>query len=133
QSHNLGTRHQQIVSKPHGGTCVQFLTGHGKFQSYFHRFGLSTIDHCFCGHSPQTPLHLIFDCPLFADDRFVLTCKIGSFQRSDHSHLLSREILLNFLINVFQERITVVNRGTTFVNFFLKYCLNLFYNNVGNK
>jgi len=42
----------------------RFLTDHFPCRSYLHRFGLSSDDTCrFCSSSPETPQHLLLQCP----------------------------------------------------------------------
>src|SRR5699024_7443018 len=43
---------------------TQFISGHGKFGSYLHRFNIQPINYCYCDpYSIQTPIHLLFECP----------------------------------------------------------------------
>ncbi|CAM1291536.1 Uncharacterised protein at_DN0735 [Pycnogonum litorale] len=43
---------------------TQFLTGHGRFNSYLHRFHIIDSLSChLCGFEEQTPVHLLFRCP----------------------------------------------------------------------
>ena len=43
-----------------------FITGHGPFNAYLHRFNLSESEICrFCGDHSETPEHLLFDCRRF--------------------------------------------------------------------
>ncbi|KFM77633.1 Retrovirus-related Pol polyprotein from type-1 retrotransposable element R1, partial [Stegodyphus mimosarum] len=41
---------------------TQYLTGHGPYMSYLHRFRLRDSDQCICG-STGDPDHYVFDCP----------------------------------------------------------------------
>jgi ribonuclease HI len=54
-------------------TTVQFLTGHGNFRSYMHRFGHSTHSSCACGAGSEDSLHIIYDCPRYATQRAKLS------------------------------------------------------------
>lgn len=45
---------------------VHFLTGHGPYPSYLHRFSLKQDDLCECGQV-GTPEHAIFDCDIYED------------------------------------------------------------------
>ena len=43
---------------------TQFISGHGKFGSYLDRLNIRSSSSCHCDSpSPQTPSHLLFDCP----------------------------------------------------------------------
>ncbi|GBO21738.1 hypothetical protein AVEN_3987-1 [Araneus ventricosus] len=42
---------------------LQFLTGHGRFPYYFHKFGLAADPNCTCGLLGDAN-HYIFHCPL---------------------------------------------------------------------
>ena len=45
---------------------TQFITGHGKFNAYLHRFNLRNSKTCICDNfSIQTPEHIIFHCILY--------------------------------------------------------------------
>ncbi|UYV64060.1 hypothetical protein LAZ67_2006425 [Cordylochernes scorpioides] len=48
---------------------VQFLTGHGDFNSYLFKIGKAESPGCSCGGEEQNPRHLLTDCPLTADLR----------------------------------------------------------------
>ena len=53
---------------------TQFMTGHGKFKSYFKRFNINLMDEtsCSCGYADQTVSHLLFKCPYFLQKRIKL-------------------------------------------------------------
>ena len=45
----------------------QFMTGHGLFNSYRFKLGMSTTPACcLCGHGVDSPEHALFVCPAFA-------------------------------------------------------------------
>ena len=48
---------------------TQFLTGHGKFNNYLHRFRIKDSSQCICGNDSQTVTHLLFDCPRYLLER----------------------------------------------------------------
>jgi ribonuclease HI len=51
-------------------TLTQFLTGHGDFRQYLHRFKKVGDPHCNCDpEAVDTPHHRIVDCPLFETHR----------------------------------------------------------------
>jgi hypothetical protein len=51
---------------------TQFTFGHGKFRLYFRRFHIKVENgfECTCG-GEQTVEHLLFDCPIFGNRRFL--------------------------------------------------------------
>jgi len=70
---------------------TQFLSGHGNFGSYLKRFKLSDTDICNCGSAQETPLHVILDCVLFAEEGHQL---INTRHRSgDNIHLSPNELM----------------------------------------
>ncbi|XP_062556584.1 uncharacterized protein LOC134221409 [Armigeres subalbatus] len=49
---------------------MQFLSGHGCFRKYLHRFGHAESPLCpACPNCEETPEHVIFDCPRFRAER----------------------------------------------------------------
>lgn len=53
---------------------AQFLTGHGAFNSYLHRFGISDDASCDCDDSSaEDSTHVLLQCPLHAELRSRLT------------------------------------------------------------
>uniref|UniRef100_A0A2M4CS98 Putative retrovirus-related pol polyprotein from type-1 retrotransposable element n=1 Tax=Anopheles darlingi TaxID=43151 RepID=A0A2M4CS98_ANODA len=62
------------LSRRHGEVdffLTQFLSGHGCFRSYLHRFGHAGSPACpECGSGvEETPEHVVFECPRFAAER----------------------------------------------------------------
>lgn len=58
---------------------TQFLSGHGCFRSYLHRFGHENSPHCpYCVVSVEDPEHVFFVCPRFDLQRTNLEQHIGS-------------------------------------------------------
>ena len=59
---------------------TQFLSGHGKFGSYFERFRIRVPSgyFCMCKESVSSVPHLLFDCPVFTVPRFCLTLHLHS-------------------------------------------------------
>jgi hypothetical protein len=49
-------------------TFYQLKLGHGYIKAYLKRFRKATDDRCSCG-AKETTHHILFDCPLYADDR----------------------------------------------------------------
>lgn len=60
---------------------TQFLTGHGHYLSYLHRFGHSEADSCTCSSTPQTATHLLLHCPRYTQIR--LNMNIHTFTALD--------------------------------------------------
>lgn len=53
---------------------AQLLTGHGAFQAYLHRFGISGDASCDCDEdSAEDSWHVLLQCPMHADLRSRLT------------------------------------------------------------
>lgn len=48
---------------------TQFITGHGKFPAYYHRF-LNKFPLCICGAASAGPLHYLVDCPELNNYRY---------------------------------------------------------------
>lgn len=61
------------VNRKHGEVnfyLTQFLSGHGCFRKYLHRFGHAESPLCpSCPNCEETPEHVIFDCPRFRIER----------------------------------------------------------------
>ncbi|KAJ4442557.1 hypothetical protein ANN_04144 [Periplaneta americana] len=57
---------------------TQFLSGHGKFGSYFERFNVETesVNICACDDSLQRVKHLLFECHKFELQRLELVCRL---------------------------------------------------------
>ncbi|CAN0599895.1 unnamed protein product, partial [Ectocarpus sp. 12 AP-2014] len=76
--------HRRLVkSLPLNFVTTQFLTGHGKFRQYLHRFRLVGDPSCECGEL-QTSHHLLLDCPIFESVRCRLRRDVAqSIQEED--------------------------------------------------
>lgn len=63
-----------------GFIFTQFLSGHGKFNSYFERFNIRNENgyNCKCGEITQTVQHLLFSCPLFYTKRFQVELNLDN-------------------------------------------------------
>jgi hypothetical protein len=70
---------------------TQFLTGHGAFYAYLHRFGFRELPDCPCGEDDQTSEHLLWWCPLLAEERTTLhdEIELESNRPPTHTDLLS--------------------------------------------
>lgn len=81
---------------------TQYLSGHGAHLSYLRRFRIAETDGCPCDPStPQTPSHLISECPMFAVRRAEHFARCGRLPTADDpisiKHLLSRGGMLESL------------------------------------
>lgn len=57
---------------------TQFLSGHGCFKQYLHRFGHARSPLCpECRDIEETPEHVVFTCPRFAQQRSEMTAIVG--------------------------------------------------------
>ena len=56
---------------------TQYLTGHGRFNAYLHRFSIQEDSQCPCGRADETPLHLIEDCERTAALKHQLDLQIS--------------------------------------------------------
>ncbi|KAJ4443296.1 hypothetical protein ANN_04964 [Periplaneta americana] len=66
---------------------TQFMTGHGKFGSYFERFRIKSAEESlYICKENQTVEHLIFHCPCDSDVRFELTTSVPQESRSRGLH-----------------------------------------------
>lgn len=69
------------MSRNHGQVSyhlTQFLSGHGCFGSYLHRFKLLDSDNCAqCGHSPDDPEHAILRCDAWENWRRQTCAELG--------------------------------------------------------
>ena len=46
-----------------------FITGHGKFGDYFHRFKIVNDPTCVCKQKPQTVEHILWECEKLNSER----------------------------------------------------------------
>ncbi|KAJ4437467.1 hypothetical protein ANN_17611 [Periplaneta americana] len=62
----------------------QFLSGHGKFGTYFDRFNIpADIDStCSCREDLRSVKHLLFDCPIIEDIRFSAIYATDNYHQS---------------------------------------------------
>lgn len=72
---------KEWVNRNHGEVdffLTQLLTGHGAFQSYFHRFKLGQNEKCLYCESPDTAEHTFFECNRWNAERDLLKNQIGA-------------------------------------------------------
>lgn len=64
---------------------TQFLSGHGGYKQYLHRFGLDDSPVCpYCTDSIQDPRHIFFVCPRFSVERHRLEIEVQQVVRVDN-------------------------------------------------
>lgn len=51
---------------------VQCRTGHGFFGEYYARRNIPEDPDCLCGHGIETRHHILKDCPIYEDYRYIL-------------------------------------------------------------
>lgn len=56
---------------------MQYMTGHGNFASYLHRFGLRASSECSKCNVEDTPDHVINDCKKYNEQRLELACALA--------------------------------------------------------
>lgn len=72
-THRLIPSVSKWTSRPHGEVnfhLTQFLSGHGCFRWYLHRFGHAGSPACpECADCDETAEHVLFECPRFVEQR----------------------------------------------------------------
>ena len=80
-THRLITDLSMWVSRKHGEVnfhMTQFLSGHGCFRKYLHRFGHAASPLCpECTDAEETPEHVLFQCPRFELERMEMAANSG--------------------------------------------------------
>ena len=73
---------EEWMNRPHGKVdfnLTQFLTGHGCFRNYLHKFGHDSSDECpTCRGTTENAEHVFFECPRFASFRAELCRKVNA-------------------------------------------------------
>jgi ribonuclease HI len=70
---------------------TQFISSHGNFRSYLVRFHLSNNYLCNSERSIESPLHLIFDCEIYLNNRRQLVSQV---QKIGHEWPIKPELLI---------------------------------------
>lgn len=87
-THRLIPRIKEWVNRPHGeltSHLTQFLSGHGCFQQYLHRFGHAVSPLCAdCEQADETPEHVVFVCPRFEKERWEMRTQAGQIVSADN-------------------------------------------------
>ena len=80
-THRLIPNIEDWVSRRHGEMSywlTQFLTGHGCFKAYLHRFGRAENSECTnCAAPRDTAEHTVFECPRWETGRQKLQTELG--------------------------------------------------------
>ncbi|KAJ0182276.1 hypothetical protein K1T71_001645 [Dendrolimus kikuchii] len=78
---------------------TQIFTGHGGFSEYLNRFKLKEDPSCVCEPGvPETPLHIVFECPLFAVERNNAEITLRTeIKKENVQELLSKKLLEGFM------------------------------------
>ena len=64
---------------------TQFLSGHGCFRAYLHRFGHDSSPECpACAGAEKDVKHVFFHCPGFLEDRETLERALGEHPSRDN-------------------------------------------------
>lgn len=73
---------------------TQMLTGHGGFSEYLNRFKCKEDPSCTCAEGvPESVAHVLFECPVFAFERYCLEQKLGcKIYSSIANEILSNKI-----------------------------------------
>ncbi|GJQ83279.1 hypothetical protein Trydic_g8871 [Trypoxylus dichotomus] len=61
---------------------TQFLTGHGSYQAYLCKFGISETDECNYCNGIDTIEHTFFECPTWAPERQQAERIVGHITRT---------------------------------------------------
>lgn len=87
------------------GPIVQFITGHGKFREYLSRVGVIQNGRCISCGVDETPLHVLFDCPIYDGIRAQLTeiDEIDENERGFSRRVAPSELLHASNFNKFSE------------------------------
>lgn len=101
--------------RPHN-VLTQVMTGHGGFSEYLNRFKCKESPSCICEPDQKESVpHILFECPVFALDRFnveqLLDCKVTA--ESIHeliSGKYSRKELVEYLVKIAKK---VIERNKT--------------------
>ncbi|KAL1116400.1 hypothetical protein AAG570_004874 [Ranatra chinensis] len=86
----------------------QMITGHGDFHAYLHRFGFRDNPACVCGE-PETPKHMIDECPRYKLARFCLQQEIEATTGVTRWPV-DRQILVNECLEHFQRFIHKIRK-----------------------
>lgn len=87
-THRLIPSIKDWVNRPHGEInfhMTQFLSGHGCFRKYLHRFGHAASPLCpVCNNAEETPEHVVFECARFETERQEMLAQVGQGVKVDN-------------------------------------------------
>lgn len=87
---------------------TQFMTGHGKFGSYFMRFNINSDNGCFCKcqETVQTVKHVLFECPIFERNRLNLKLLL---EECDNTSICKKVFTNQYYYKCFMQFITHIH------------------------
>ncbi len=81
---------------------TQFITGHGKFNTYLQRFKQRNDNKCPCDNFPeQTPEHILFHCEIYEQQRHNLKNK--SVQKYSCFPCTAQQLINNEIYCIFKD------------------------------
>ena len=100
------------MSRKGASWLYQIRTGHFPLNAYLHRFKRAENTGCpACGHSKETPQHLVLDCPAYAHERWPLI-KGKSQKNKEFAALIGKPKNAIDLINFIQATGRLAGDGT---------------------
>ena len=87
----------------HSKELTTILTGHGRINSYYHRFKIKDNPKCICSETEQTVEHILYECSELAEQRYILIQSVSRnggkwplpMNELAHKHLESLAIFAN--------------------------------------
>ena len=91
------------------------VTGHGKINSYLHRFKISETPLCPCGNQDQTTDHLLFECDLLRKERenLLTTIRKTDVWPTSKSNLIKKHFraFIQFTYAIVIDKLTTKPKG----------------------
>lgn len=75
---------------------MQFVSGHGNFNYYLHRFNLFHTSSCDCGFHEQDSIHVLLTCPLFSSIRIHSFSNLSEFFSSKFNFHIFNSFCKNY-------------------------------------
>jgi len=116
---NIADRLKIKLNLTHNFTLM--VTGHGKINSYLHRFKISETPLCPCGNQDQTTDYLLFECDLLRKEWNNLSTNIRKTDvlPTSKSDLIKKYLraFLQFANAIVIDKLTIKPKGdSTFIN-----------------
>jgi hypothetical protein len=73
----------ESLSKPYTSILIQMRSMRIALNHFLFKIKAVESDECYCGEGPQTPRHVLMQCPLYADLRKTFLDKIRSTDLGD--------------------------------------------------